>query len=108
MFKDIAEAYQVLTDKDKKRKYDLGQDLDGQDFEGFGGGGVDPRDIFKMFFGGGGSPFGGGDEEMPDASQSGSGRGRGGHGHSGFSSFPGGFGNLGGGRGGNSFTFKFG
>lgn len=62
--------------------YDTGQiDYDGDQGSGFGGmGGVDPTDMFQMFFGGG----------------------MGGHSHSGFSSFGGG------GRGGNQhFSYKF-
>lgn len=73
-FKDINEAYTVLSDADKRKKYDLGgydpSDPDGG-FGGFsnfspgGGGGsfemnIDPNDIFKMFFGGaGGGGMGG-------------------------------------------------
>ena len=79
-FKDITEAYSVLSDKDKKKKYDCGQmDFDGdtgaqyynmnEEMGGMGGmpgtttftfsgnpgssGNVDPNEIFKMFFGGG-------------------------------------------------------
>lgn len=63
-FKEIAEAYEVLSDPDKKANYDRfghagvnGQGFGG--FEGFGGGfgGADfggLGDIFDMFFGGGG------------------------------------------------------
>jgi len=54
MFKDIAEAYSVLTDKDKRKRYDMGQNLDGPDLSGFGGAGIDPFNIFRAFFGGGG------------------------------------------------------
>jgi len=64
MFKDIGEAYAVLSDAQKRRRYDLGEDLE---TEG-GMGDVDVSQIFSMFFGGGrggmggtgGSPFGGG------------------------------------------------
>lgn len=58
MFKEVAEAYGVLSDPKKKQMYDSGQmEYDGDQgsgFGGFGGGGVDPNDIFRMFFGGGG------------------------------------------------------
>ena len=63
-FKEIAEAYAVLSDEDKKARYDkFGHaGVDGNaGAGGFGGGfsgaGFDPMDIFKSFFGGG---FGGG------------------------------------------------
>jgi len=65
-FKDIGEAYSVLSDPQKKRRYDAGQDI--EEIEGGCGGGchseMDPNQIFQMFmnqgggFGGGG--FGGG------------------------------------------------
>ena len=87
MFKEIAEAYGVLSDQKKKHLYDSGQmDYDGDQGSGFGGGGVDPNDVFRMFFGGGGGGFNmSGDDDFP-----------------GFTS------SRGGRSGGQSFTFRFG
>jgi len=52
MFKDVSEAYTVLSDATKKERYDGGADIEDLDHghQGFGGGGVDPNDIFRMFF----------------------------------------------------------
>ena len=56
-FKEIAEAYSVLSDKNKRQRYDNGFDMDdgGFDFGGGGMGGINPMDIFQAFFGGGGA-----------------------------------------------------
>ena len=60
-FKAIAQAYEVLSDPDKRARYDRfgpeGVNVGAGDPFGFGGGGI--NDIFDAFFGGG-SPFGGG------------------------------------------------
>ena len=82
MFKEIAEAYGVLSDEKKKQLYDSGQmDYDGDMGSGMGGMNVDPNDIFKMFFGGGGM--------------------------GGMGGMSGGFSSMGGSRGGQTFTFHF-
>lgn len=57
-FKELGEAYSVLSDPKKKSNYDNGhdlEDLDGHEHHhgGFPGG-IDPHDIFQMFFSAGG------------------------------------------------------
>jgi molecular chaperone DnaJ len=60
-FKEISEAYEVLSDDQKRAQYDqFGHAGANQDFGGFGGGGFSDfggfgfEDIFDTFFGGGG------------------------------------------------------
>jgi len=53
-FRQVAEAYEVLSDPQKKARFDRGESFGGQDlFSQFGG----LEDILQQFFGGG---FGGG------------------------------------------------
>lgn len=131
MFKDINEAYSVISDPDKRKKFDMGtydptDPNGGGGFGGFGGPGgmggmnIDPSEIFKMFMGGGGmggmGGMHGGMEDDLFASFGGGGRGsrggRGGMGNMGgfpgfmFGGAPGGGGR---GRGANPFAgFSFG
>ncbi|WP_029149862.1 molecular chaperone DnaJ [Microbacterium indicum] len=57
-FKDVTHAYEVLSDAEQRRRYDMGGDEQGAGFGGFGGFG----DVFEAFFGagsGGGGSRGG-------------------------------------------------
>ena len=57
-FKEIGEAYAILSDSQKRARYDEGEDVEEiNQGGGGGGGGMDPNDIFRMFNGGGGASF---------------------------------------------------
>lgn len=60
MFKKAAEAYEVLSDPDKKAKYDQFGHAAFEGGAGFGGGGMNMDDIFSQFGDIFGSAFGGG------------------------------------------------
>lgn len=50
-FKDIATAYEVLSDPVKKQRVDMGQDPNSQSAHDFGGGGFNPFEFFHSSFG---------------------------------------------------------
>lgn len=60
-FKELAAAYEVLSDPDKRSRYDRFGSADGFDLgDPFGSGVSGLGDLFDAFFSTGGSPFGGG------------------------------------------------
>ncbi|MFN3865204.1 MAG: molecular chaperone DnaJ [Demequina sp.] len=64
-FKEVAAAYEVLGNADKRAQYDRG--VDPRSAAGGQGGaqGYGFEDIFEQFFGGSGGPFGGGHQRGP-------------------------------------------
>jgi molecular chaperone DnaJ len=80
-FKEISEAYEILSDADKRAAYDrFGHAAFGPGSRGAPGGFHDPTDIFRQVFGGGGGGmgsifedlFGGGGGRQGDGTQEGS------------------------------------
>lgn len=65
MFKDIGEAYSVLSDQQKKARYDQGADIEELENPGAGHGfHGDPSEMFQQFFGGGGHSHGQGGQSF--------------------------------------------
>lgn len=59
-FKELTQAYEVLSDDNKRAVYDQAGKAGLEGGGGMGGGGMDPQDLFSQLFGGGGGFFGGG------------------------------------------------
>ncbi|KAI1293545.1 DnaJ -like protein subfamily C member 7 [Halotydeus destructor] len=57
-FKEIGEAYAILSDSRKRTRYDQGVDIDGSGEYSPGYADIDPTSIFNAFFAGGNGPAG--------------------------------------------------
>ena len=58
-FKEIGEAYAILSDSKKRARYDRGEDDDGSGYStGYGGADIDPMHMFNAFFSAGAGGYG--------------------------------------------------